>query len=109
MALSEKHRAVEPNPAPNTLNRGGESVTRRHSPVIDALKKERFMGVPKILAFPLLLLMTTTNAGILIYQEVPPVHRAVDKVLDTSLEVFGLKANQDTPNTGSIDTNKQTK
>lgn len=91
MALSERPQIKEPSPAPNTLDRGGESAAPKRITAIDMLKKEKFMGVPKIIALPLLLLMTAANAGVIIYNEVPPVHRALDKAWNASLEAFGLK------------------
>ncbi len=104
MALSERPQLIEPSPASNTPNREGESVGPKRTSAIDILRQQRFMGIPKIIAAPILTIMTlaTTGYGLHeVYENVPPVKRTVDKVWDASLETFGLRTS-DNPTTEPI-------
>ena len=95
MALSEAPRPTtqEPSPAPTPPNGEREVITPKTGwPfVIETLKREKFMGVPKIVALPVLLLWGTSVAGVIIYQDIPPVHRALDNAYHSTLETLGLE------------------
>jgi hypothetical protein len=96
MALTERPQVRQPDSAPNTLNRGGESATQNGITPLDLLKTEKVFGIPKIIAGPIIGLLTILSAGAVAHEvyQIPSVHRTVDKVWDASLKTIHLRSNQ---------------